>query len=323
MGMKQLPMLIQIVIFILLFPMMIYAWSYDATDALDDLQGFASGLNTLVKDNLGSMSYLGEPIGYSFIKRLALGVGAGAIFFPVKNIDIGDASDSIDYGLLTFGYLPIPSAAAYGRFNFDVVEFGLKVGGIPEMEFKNAGVKGKNLVIGGNLRYKLVDYSHFALKGGASVGGLFEYAKGGITLRKGQPLLITDPDTGEVAGYLNTDSAMETSWEAYTVGGEIQTNIQPLFLNFFIGIRASKTFGTAKSKLISRYEIEPETGYESNFGTPVGTADIDIESKPEKMDVFGFGGVEAKFLMFVVSFKGSYNLMNQSFVLDGGGRLQF
>lgn len=41
------------------------------------------------------------------------------------------------------------------------------------------------------------------------------------------------------------------------------------------------------------------------------------------MDVFGFGGVEAKFLMLVIGFKGSYNLMNQSFVLDGGGRLQF
>lgn len=169
MGIKRLSIFFQITIFIILFPV-ICAWTYDATEALNDLKGFASGLNTLIRDNLGSMSYLGEPIGYSFIKRLALGVGAGAIFFPVKNIDIGEASDSIDYGLLTFGYLPIPSAAAYGRFNFDVVEFGLKVGGLPEMEFENAGVKGKNLVIGGNIRYKLVDYSRFALKGGASVG---------------------------------------------------------------------------------------------------------------------------------------------------------
>jgi hypothetical protein len=294
-------------------------YGYDAT--MDDLNQVADALSSIFGPNLGGMSYVGDPVGYSVVPRVEVGISGGVVFVPLENIDTGTnlAMDFGDMGKLAA--LPIPAAGAHAKFTISKkFEMGVKVAGIPEMGNEKAGTSINNLIIGGKFRYNLLNYKLPLIKGGISVGALYEYMNGGILLTESDSIPVDTNKDGTTDGTLTTTADLNTRWTANTFGGEAQANLQVIFLNFFLGTRVSKTFGKATTSLSGTSTLPAGTGIDPFADEFV---DVNQESKPQGIDPYVFGGVELKILGLVLTGRGTYNIKNENYIVESGIRLQF
>jgi len=277
----------------------------------------------LMASSLGGMSYIGDPVGYAFIKHLAIGAAGGAVLVPVENLSFAEGTSlDIDFGDLT--YIPVPVIGGYAKISFKRVELGAKLAGFPA--YSADGIEVKNMIIGGKIRYRLGGFNIFLVKGGVSVGALYEYMNGGLTITQedGFPIYGDEYDLPDVKiGTVTTTAAIENSWSANTIGGEAQANFQILFLNFFLGSRLSKTFGKATSDFSGTVDLKPEPDYEYVTQAENEKVSAFSETKPSGIDIYGFGGAEVKLLIFTVGARGTYNFTNNNLTIDGGLRLQF
>jgi len=298
---------------------------YDLGAVESDLTTISQGLSDIFGPNLGAMTFLGDPVGYSTIKHIEIGIAGGASFVPIENIALG-TSLQYDFGDIT--YIPVPAIGVHAKFKIKRFEIGGKLAGIPEIEDKDAGVRLNNMIIGGKLRYELWDKRMLLfLRTGASFGGFFEYINGNITMlgRDSIPVIMDIPAFGtQQVATLETETGFETNWKGMTVGGEAQTNFQILFINLFGGARLSKTFGKATTDISGSTTLEPNPEYSKyveNFTDEQLL--ISTEAKPEGIDITLFGGAEVKILMLAVTLQGGYNFKNSNYLLEGGVRLQF
>ncbi len=304
----------------------VFAQQYDLGAVESDLTVISQGLSDIFGPNLGAMTFLGDPVGYSTIKHIELGIAGGASFVPIENVAFGT---SLQYDFGNLSYIPLPAIGAHAKFKIKKFEIGGKLAGIPKIEDKDAGVQLNNMIIGGKLRYELWDRRVLMLlRTGASFGGFLEYINGNVTMleRNTMPVTMDIPGFGptQVAN-LVTEAGFETNWKGLTVGGEAQANFQILFVNLFGGARLSKTFGKATTDLSGSTTLQltdpTYTPYVSEFTNQQLV--ISTEAKPEGIDTTLFGGVEVKILMLAVTLRGGYNFKNSNYVVDGGARLQF
>ncbi len=322
--MKRFTILLIVLSLLIILPGAAVFAQYSFLDAQGDLVVIAQGLSDIFGPNLGSMAFLGDPVGFSTIPHFEIGAGVGFVLIPTENVAAGS---SLEYDFGEIQYIPLPSAAVHGKLKIKKMEVGLKFGGIPELESKDAGLYVKNTIAGVKVRRELYDKRKFLFKIGASAGLLYEYTGGTIQMlgRDTMPVYIEDPLFGnqfQIAD-LTTTAGFETTWTGHTLGGEAQGNFQILFFNFFGGLRLSKTFGSATTELGGNATLTAVPGY---FGDVVeGTTAINIseESKTEGFDTTLFGGLEVKLLIFALTGRGGYNLKNDNITVDIGGRLQF
>jgi len=293
---------------------------YDVTAMQEDMASVVDGLSGLFGESLGGMSYIGEPVGYSFIRHLAIGVAGGAVLVPTKNLSFAEGTSmDIDFGDLA--YIPIPVVGAYGKLSIKKLEFGVRIAGFPAYTSEDLEIK--NMIIGGKIRYNLGGFNLLIIKGGASVGVLYEYMKGGILVAQSEGFPISNPVYGEI-GTAKTTAAIDTSWKSSTVGGEAQANFQLLFLNLFVGTRLSKTFGKATSEFTGTVDLV-ENPDNPGYVTTAQNEEVSTssETKAKGIDIYGFGGAEVKLFILSIGARGSYNFSNNSITVDGGVRLQF
>jgi hypothetical protein len=322
--MRKKSLLFFILVSALLFiPAVFAAAQYDLSDATDDLNQVADALSSIFGPNLGGMSYVGDPVGYSVVPRVEFGISGGMVFVPLENINTGTDLD-VDFGDMgKLAALPIPAASAHAKFTISKkFEMGVKVAGIPEIKNEDAGVSISNLIIGGKFRYNLLSYKAPLIKGGISVGALYEYMNGGILLTQSGSTTV-DPDDNPATpnGTLTTTGELNTEWNSNTFGGEAQANLQVIFLNFFVGTRVSKTFGKATTSLKGTSTLEGDPSIFDEFTDEL--VDVTQEAKPQGIDPYVFGGVELKILGLVLTGKGTYNVKNESYIIESGLRLQF
>ncbi len=299
---------------------------YDLGAVESDLTAISKGLSNIFGPNLGAMTFLGDPVGYSTIKHIEVGLAGGASFVPTENIALGT---SLQYDFGDLKYLPVPAFGVHAKFKIRRFEIGGKLAGIPKIEDKDAGVHLNNMIIGGKLRYELWDKRVLMLlRTGASFGGFLEYINGNVTMlgRDAIPVFVDVPGPGSTqVANLITETGFETNWKGFTVGGEGQMNFQILFVNLFGGARFSKTFGKATTDLSGSTTLELTdpiyTTYVDTFTNQQLV--ISTEAKPEGFDTTLFGGVEVKILMLAVTLQGGYNFKNSNYLLEGGARLQF
>ena len=307
---------------LLLLPAVFAAAQYDITAATDDLNQVADALSSIFGPNLGGMSYVGDPVGYSVVPRVEFGISGGVVFVPLENINTGTDLE-VDFGDMgRLAAFPIPAAGAHAKFTISKkFEMGVKVAGIPEMANEKAGASINNLIIGGKFRYNLLNYKLPLIKGGISVGALYEYMNGGILLTESDSSSVdADDNPATQNGTLTTTGDLNTRWTANTFGGEAQANLQVIFLNFFLGTRVSKSFGKATTSLKGTSTLTAGTGI-----TPFTDELVDItqETKPQGIDPYVFGGVELKILGLVLTGRGTYNMKNENYIIESGVRLQF
>jgi hypothetical protein len=322
MNMKRLIIIIAVAVMMAFSGSGVFAQLYDIDDADSEMHDIAVALSNVFGPNLGGMSFIGEPVGYSFIPRFEFGVAGGVVLVPLEDVTAGTNLD-LDIGSLA--RLPFPALAAHGKFSLGRIEIGGKIAGIPEIKDKDAGAGISNIVIGGKVRYRLLNFKTFGLKGGASVGGFYEYMKGYINLTQSESIWIDadndgDADDGEI---INT-AGFETNWNAHTLGGEAQANLQLLIFNVFAGTRVSKSFGKAETVVAGTTDLVDHSGL-GLVAEPLKPIDLSIseESKPDGIDMFLYGGAEVKILILNVTGRVGYNLNNKNYTIDGGLRMQF
>ena len=317
--------LISIALF-LLSGSLIFA-QYDSAAVEQDMQALAQSFSNLFGKNVGSISMIGDPIGYSTVPHFEVGIAAGAVFVPLKNINSG--TDTV-YDMNGMGYTPVPTMAVHMKVNIKGFEIGGKVAGIPPFELSNESFDGEvqNMVIGAKLRYRIVDKKHAVLRFGLSAGGFYEYTKGNIGLVMTDSFAVyedvtADPGDEHIADLVSTN-AFNSDWRGHTVGGEVQGNMKILFVNLFAGGRLSTSWGSAHTSVNGDVAVNPVAGYEA-FVTANPTENIDgtAEASPDGLDYYAFGGLEAKLLPVVIGGRLGYNFRNEVITLDLGARLQF
>jgi hypothetical protein len=318
---KKLLMITSMLIMCALPAASIFAQDYFLDDAEDDMLAVASAVSDLIGPNLGGMSSLGDPVGYAITPHFEIGVAGGLVL--VKTDDIAAGTD-LDIGFDGKSYFPLPSIAAHGKFTVNRLEFGGKLGGIPSIDAKKAGISVQNLVIGGKVRYRLLNFNSFALKGGLSVGGFYEYMNGELAFIGSQTIGVDVDEDGTDDGEIVNEAGLESVWNSHTFGGEAQANFQVLFLNLFAGARLSKSFGKAETSVGgSSTLVDTNTGDLIDFEPGSQTISITEEGKPEGIETVLYGGAEFKLAFLTITARGGYNLKNEAIHAEAGARIQF
>ena len=293
---------------------------YTPTTATQDMQSLVNGMSDLFAKSLGGMSYVGDPVGYAFIKHFSIGIGGGAVLIPTSNLKFASSGLNIDFGDLK--YIPIPTASAFAKFSIRRLEFGFKLGGFPQ--YSTNGLTVHNMILGGKVRYNIGSFNLVFIKGGVSAGALFEYMSGGLnySTTSGYPVYLEGTSTQ--IGYVTTTATLQNSWKAGTIGAEGQANFQVLFLNFFVGSRLSKTFGKADSSISGDATLIANSGYSDYItGGSMGKVTTSSSNKAPGIEVYGFGGAEFKLFFLTITARGSYNFTGKTISADVGARLQF
>jgi hypothetical protein len=326
--MRKTALIIMLISISLVFLSGSMLFAYDSTAVEEDMQNIAQSFSDLFGKNVGSISMIGDPIGYSTIPHFEIGLAGGAVFVPLANLNSGN---NIVYSTDGMGYTPVPSLAAHAKITVRRFEFGGKLAGIPPFELSNDNLNGEvqSMVIGAKLRYRLVDKKLAVLRFGVSAGGFYEFTSGTIGL------VITDsfaayedvnpmePGEEHVADLVSTN-AFNSEWRGHTVGGEVQGNIKILFINLFAGARMSNSWGSAQTSILGAVDVIPVPEYAGDVtADPTEDIDIDTEASPDGLDYYAFGGIEAKILPVVIGGRMGYNFKNEVITFDLGARLQF
>jgi hypothetical protein len=327
--MRKPIVILTILLLLILAPVpALLAQDYSSADVLGDMQSIAQSVSSLFGDNLGSISMIGDPVGYSFIPHLSVGITGGVVFVPIENINTGGGT-LVDLGGLP--YTPIPSVGAQLKLSVSKFELGAKVAGIPPLERDKdtLGWQIQNVVIGGELRYKIIDKHRGIFQYGVSAGGFYEFTKGSLGLTLNDSIEVYEevdagsPGEEHVADLL-TSSVFDSSWKGSTLGGEVQGNVKILFVNVFGGGRLSTSWGKANTSITGDVTVQPVPAYAGYVtASPLESVDVSTEAGPSGLDFYGFGGLEFKILPVLVGVRGGYNFSNQVVTLDLGARLQF
>lgn len=321
MNWKKLIIITSILIFCALPAASIFAQFYDFAEAENEMRKAASAVSDLIGPNLGGMSSLGDPVGYAIIPHFEVGIAGGVVFVPADDIA---ADTGLDIGFDGKAYFPLPSIAAHGKFTVKRLEFGGKLGGIPTIDAKKAGVSVQNLVIGGKVRYRLLNFNTFALKGGVSIGGFYEYMNGELAFIGSQTIGVDVDDNGTDDGEIQNEAGIESVWNSHTFGGEAQANFQVLFLNLFAGARVSKSIGKAETSAGGSSTLVDTNGADGiTFEPGSQTISITEEGKPEGIETVLYGGAEFKLAFLTITARGGYNLSNEAINVEAGARVQF
>jgi hypothetical protein len=316
---KNIYLVIVTIFFVILSVSLSSAQVYDISDAEDELAALATLMAQIFGPNLGSISYVGEPIGYAITPHFEVGIGFGAAFVPLKEQDL-----ALDFNLQSDAYFPVPALAAHGKFRIKRLELGLKLAGIPEINVNDDDLTARvnNAIIGGKVRYNVGSFKTVLFKGGFSVGGLYEYMNGDLVASNTDSFMVDANDDGTDDGEIITEADIVTTWSSHTLGGEAQANFQFLFFNLYLGSRLSKSFGSAESSIEGDVTLVDLTGL-GDVSAGADVISISKKAEPDGIDTFIFGGLEAKILFFVLSTKASYNFSGDAFGADLGVRLQF
>jgi hypothetical protein len=314
--------LVFIVLLLILVPgSMLYA-QYDINDAAEDLNLAAETLSKIFAASLGSISYLCEPVGYAFTPKFSVGVATGITFVPLEEI----AEDlQIDLEFDETRRVTIPAIGVHAKYSVKRIEFGAKLAGVPQVDIgdDDLGVRVENIIVGAKVRYKLVEFKRRAMKGGISVGGLYEYMNGDIVALGTDTFIIDENEDGVDDAEIFLDAGLLTDWNAHTIGGEAQANFQFLILNFFAGTRLSNSWGGATTSVRGNATTKALAGGSGNVIEETKAIDIEQEVDPDDIDLFFFGGVEVKLWVLTIGTKATYNLNNNPFTIDAGIRIQF
>jgi len=244
--------------------------------------------------------------------------------------------------------LPIPGYAVEARIGGFIIplDFGIKFGYISteafesmlEMFSNNNPVFGyQNMLIGGDVRFSLLDKKVFPVK--LSVGLGFNYMKGEITaalpaIQDTPSYSFKDADGNEFIISPNAGSSRQLGieWRTSTLELKTQVSFPFKFITPYAGIGVSYAFSQAG------YSVNSEISVTKN-GTPVKTNDVEklLEDQGltgvsetgfetiEKRHSFNsrfFGGFSFNLAFFRLDLTGMYNFIGGDFGITLGTRFQ-
>jgi len=223
--------------------------------------GLTTGFTTI---NFGSLNELLKMFDIHEFDQLTDKMNVGGFTLPGYTIDarIGGFILPFDIGV-KFGYLKLNPDFINGLLNTDIPDFNMDY-----------------LIIGGDLRYAVLDGKKFPLK--LSVGAGFNYLRGGISMPVPgvNEIKFDIGDTGNTL-YIPTPK-IGLDWETKALDFKAQASIKLLILTPYIGLGATHAWSRVG------YGVTSDINVKDSSGNPV-----DIDNVRDAIEKFGIEGLSA------------------------------
>jgi len=274
--------------------------------------GFTTGFTTM---NFGSLNGLLNMFDIHEFDELTDKMNVGGFTLPGYTIDarIGGFILPFDIGF-KFGYLKLNPEFLNGLLKTDIPDFNMDY-----------------LIIGGDLRYAILDGKKFPLK--LSVGAGFNYLKGGMSMPVpgGADLSFKIGDSGNTLHIPNPTLGLD--WETKSLDFKAQASIKLLIFTPYIGIGATHAWSRAGYGIKSDINVKDSDGNEvdiddvRNLIESFGIEGVSTDGFSHYDEVKGwsfrtFGGlsINAPFVKFDLT--GMYDFISKCYGLTFGIRLQ-
>jgi hypothetical protein len=319
------------------------------TDFSDKIDGVAQDLGKTMITNAGfglnwSDAYIGQLLGLP----PHFGIGASVSFtaVPASKIDPVykefDSAGILDSANLPVNFLPLPAVAGEIRIGGFFLPFDIGIKALPLPTIDRGDLKLKYTMVGGDLRYALMQgkglspaisigvgftYTDFSLLstsvGNDTVLDLSEMASGYSGYGTGSRIKITAPDL---------DFAMKNT----TMDFKVQISKKLFIITPYLGLGLSYGWSTVDFGANSRIQYSNDGTTYADL-TPQQIADIkgftgiDIPSDSSSLNKSvpysglgfrGFGGLSINIFVLKIDLTGLYDIVNQNWGAGVGIRVQ-
>jgi hypothetical protein len=232
----------------------------------------------------------------------------------------------------------LPAYAAEGRVGgvFLPFDVGFKFGYLPPVGLWGSGVNMNYLLIGGDIRYAVLDGKSSAVLPNISVGLGLNYLKGAVGGKVGSATIINYTDAGSATHQLGLQQPeVDLTWSTLALDFKAQISKSFLIITPYLGIGGTYAWSGAGYSVNANVSCDgaPLTpanvaeikAYLSRFGLD----DMDVDSKGissiienSAFSLRVFGGLSFNLMVFRLDLTGLYSFLDQNFGASFGFRFQ-
>ena len=304
------------------------------TQTIPDLKDLQNGVADFSKElakTLPFNSSLGLNWSDAYIGKLIpsapphFGIGASFGFTTMNLPVMNDLMENFGYSIpFDIGKMILPAYAAEVRIGGIILPFdvGVKFGYLPQL-----GVWGKNmdfdyLLVGGDLRYKLVDLKILKISLGVGVNHL----KGSIIGKVGSSQEI---DFGTESITLSNPE-VKLQWQTTSLDFKAQASFHFIVITPYVGLGASAAWSKAGYSVDAKIEsssgdIQDAIDYVNSLGLKgIDLSGKGMESiiKNNAFSIRAFGGLSLNLALFRIDLTGLYSFRDKNFGASVGLRFQ-
>jgi hypothetical protein len=229
-------------------------------------------------------------------------------------------------GGFDLGQMALPAYVAEARIGGFVLPFdvGLKFGA-----FKNLGTSSASVdytLLGGELRYAIIDGKEKLLLPNLSVGVGLNYLNGSFT-KTGSALNFSIPPTPDQLQL--SDSKVKLQWETLALDFKAQVSKSFLILTPYAGLGASHAWSSAGYTAEGTFAVAPNSGAINTALEGAGVKGIDFSGngfstifEETGWSLRAFGGLSVNLALFRLDLTGLFNFFDGNYGVTLGGRLQ-
>jgi hypothetical protein len=223
------------------------------------------------------------------------------------------------------GQMAIPAYVVEARIGGFVLPFdlGLKFGAFENFGGSSASVN--YTLLGGELRYAILDGKKNLLLPNLSVGAGVNYLSGSFA--KNQSSLGFSVSPGNTLTL--SDARVKLQWETLALDFKAQVSKSFLILTPYAGLGASHAWSSAGYAAEGTFAVSPDSGAINNDLAGAGAPEIDFSGKgfstiieETGWSLRAFGGLSVNLALFRLDLTGLFNLLDGNYGVTLGARFQ-
>ena len=316
---------------------------FTATPDLRDLQKGVADFSENLAKSLPFNSSLGLNWADAYIGKFFpsipphFGVG-GAFGFTTMELPImKELAGYLGYKIpIDSGKMFLPAYTAEARMGgfFLPFDVGVKFGYLPPVGLWGTSMDMNYLLVGGDIRYALLDGKSKAILPSISIGVGVNYLKAGVGGKVGKETEISYDYLGSHTIALEKPD-VNLKWDTLSLDFKAQISKSFLIITPYLGLGASYAWSSAG------YSVDAKVTYDNNpiiqsdiddikaFLNSVGLDSIDVDSsgmssiiKNSAFSFRAFGGFSLNLMVFRLDFTGLYSFRDSNFGASFGFRFQ-
>ena len=252
------------------------------------------------------------------------GVGASFGITTMELPVINAMMENFGYSVpLNIGRMILPAYTAEARIGgiFLPFDLGVKFGYLPPLAIWGKDINFDYLLVGGDIRYKLLDLKLIKISLGAGVN----YLRGSISAKVG-----SDPSI-EYDGYTITfnNPEVKLKWQTTSLDFKVQTSFHFFIITPYIGLGGSVAWSKAgysvDASINNTGSLQDIQDYLNQYGLDgIDISNIGISSviKNRAFSFRTFGGLSLNLALFRIDFTGLYSFRDKNFGASVGLRFQ-
>jgi hypothetical protein len=235
-------------------------------------------------------------------------------------------------GDFNLGQMALPAYVTEARIGGFVLPFdvGLKFGAFENLGSSSASVN--YTLLGGELRYAIIDGKENLLLPNLSVGAGLNYLNGSFT-KTGSSLSFAVPSSGGAPGSALgiSDAKVKLQWETLALDFKAQVSKSFLIMTPYIGLGASHAWSSAgyTAEGTLTYPAGSSNSAINNALKAAGVESLDFSGtgfstilEETGWSLRAFGGLSVNFALFRLDLTGLFNFFDGNYGVTLGGRFQ-